>query len=419
MELGDPFARKRGNPYSFGCRRCCCSPVAWRGWPPDPRACCGSWAPCWAWSSRSVDRRGDPAASAQRRRDRGAGAGRCPGGRRAVRRGGDHGDAGQRSAAGGPRGRAGAAGAEPAGAAGPAHGPPASAGRGRGGAGRPGRRRRPAAGGRRARSCRWTAGSRRPRVLDESALTGESLPVERPAGEDVRSGVVNAGQPSTCSPRRRPPSRRTRAWCAWSSRRRRPRPRSSAPPTASPSPSCRSPCCSRGRAGRSAGTRYGPWPCSSSRRRARCCWPPRSRSCPGCPGPRGPGWSSRAAGRWNGWPPGGSCSSTRPAPSPRAARRGRRGHRRRAVDADEVLRLAACSTRCPRTCWPARSSPRPPGRGLALAMPQDVARGARLRGRGPRRRPPGRGSARPPGSWARPPRPGCARCAAGPTWTAR
>jgi heavy metal translocating P-type ATPase len=32
-------------------------------------------------------------------------------------------------------------------------------------------------------------------VLDESALTGEPLPVERRAGEDLRSGVVNAGMP--------------------------------------------------------------------------------------------------------------------------------------------------------------------------------------------------------------------------------
>ena len=32
-------------------------------------------------------------------------------------------------------------------------------------------------------------------LLDESALTGEPLPVERLAGDDVRSGVVNAGMP--------------------------------------------------------------------------------------------------------------------------------------------------------------------------------------------------------------------------------
>jgi heavy metal translocating P-type ATPase len=34
-----------------------------------------------------------------------------------------------------------------------------------------------------------------PAVLDESALTGEGLPVERPAGDAVRSGVVNVGGP--------------------------------------------------------------------------------------------------------------------------------------------------------------------------------------------------------------------------------
>ena len=35
---------------------------------------------------------------------------------------------------------------------------------------------------------------RAPAVLDESALSGEPLPVERLAGDDVRSGVVNAGK---------------------------------------------------------------------------------------------------------------------------------------------------------------------------------------------------------------------------------
>jgi heavy metal translocating P-type ATPase len=34
-----------------------------------------------------------------------------------------------------------------------------------------------------------------PATLDESTLTGEPLPVERPPGQEVRSGVVNAGEP--------------------------------------------------------------------------------------------------------------------------------------------------------------------------------------------------------------------------------
>jgi heavy metal translocating P-type ATPase len=37
--------------------------------------------------------------------------------------------------------------------------------------------------------------ARGPAVLDESALTGEALPVERSPGDQVRSGVVNAGGP--------------------------------------------------------------------------------------------------------------------------------------------------------------------------------------------------------------------------------
>ena len=34
-----------------------------------------------------------------------------------------------------------------------------------------------------------------PGVFDESALTGEPLPVERPVGDELRSGIVNAGSP--------------------------------------------------------------------------------------------------------------------------------------------------------------------------------------------------------------------------------
>ena len=62
---------------------------------------------------------------------------------------------------------------------------------------RGGRRRRPAAGAaRRDRPCRRAARARG-RVLDESALTGESLLVERRGGDDVRSGAVNAGDAFT------------------------------------------------------------------------------------------------------------------------------------------------------------------------------------------------------------------------------
>ena len=64
-------------------------------------------------------------------------------------------------------------------------------------------------------------------TFDESALTGEPMPVERPTGDDVRSGVVNAGPPVELSPRRRRPSRPTRASSGSSSRPRRRRPRSS------------------------------------------------------------------------------------------------------------------------------------------------------------------------------------------------
>lgn len=57
-------------------------------------------------------------------------------------------------------------------------------------------------------------------MLDESALTGESLPVERGRGDLIRSGGSTPGRPSRC--RRSPAPRRapTRASSGWSSRLR-------------------------------------------------------------------------------------------------------------------------------------------------------------------------------------------------------
>ena len=114
---------------------------------------------------------------------------------RAVRRRDDHGDAVQRAAAGGAGGGPGAPGIEPAGRAGPADGPA----------------RHVEGGVVEVPVDDVVVGDRllvgtgevvpvdgrllTPAVLDESALTGEPLPVERIAGDDVRSGVVNAGPP--------------------------------------------------------------------------------------------------------------------------------------------------------------------------------------------------------------------------------
>ena len=150
-------------------------------------------------------------------------------------------------------------------------------------------------------------------VLDESALTGESLPVERIAGDDVRSGVVNAGQPIDLVATA-PAAESTYAGVV----------RLVEQAQASSAPFVRAAdrfavvfvpltLALAARPGRSAGTRSAPSPCSSSRRRARCCSRPRSRSCPACPVPRASASSSRAAAPWSGWPPGRSCSSTRPA----------------------------------------------------------------------------------------------------------
>ena len=122
--------------------------------------------------------------------------------------------------------------------------------------------------------------------MDESALTGEPLPVDRRAGEDVRSGVVNAETPvgllATATAEA--------STYAGVVRLVEQAQAASAPfvrladrfavafvPVTLLLAAAR---------GRSPGIRYGRWRSSWWRRRARCCWPPRSRSCPVCRGQR-------------------------------------------------------------------------------------------------------------------------------------
>ena len=69
-------------------------------------------------------------------------------------------------------------------------------------------------------------------VLDEFALTGEPMPVERGSGEVVRSGTLNAGE-ALGSPQRRPPEKvLTPVSYAWSRKRKAQRRRSSGSPIA-------------------------------------------------------------------------------------------------------------------------------------------------------------------------------------------
>ena len=80
---------------------------------------------------------------------------------------------------------------------------------------------------------------RSPAVLDESALSGEPLPVERLAGDDVRSGVVNAGKAINLVATALAVESTLPEWYAWSNRPRPHQHPSCAPPTGLPSSSCR------------------------------------------------------------------------------------------------------------------------------------------------------------------------------------
>ncbi len=80
-------------------------------------------------------------------------------------------------------------------------------------------------------------------VVDESALTGESLPVTLAPGAPIRSGGTNAGgDVRRCARRARPPRARTRRSSAWSATRpRNARPSFGSPIVTRPS-SSRPPC---------------------------------------------------------------------------------------------------------------------------------------------------------------------------------
>ncbi|WP_433541670.1 hypothetical protein ACQP10_16605 [Streptosporangium sandarakinum] len=137
-------------------------------------------------------------------------------------------------------------------------------------------------------------------LLDESALTGESLPVEYGTGRPVRSGTVNAGSAFDLR------ATRTAADSAYAGVVRLAR-----ETEAASAPVVRL-------ADRFAAwflpvtllAAGAAWWLSGDPVRAvavlvvatpvRCCWPRPPRSPPACPAPPATAWSSRAAGRWSG-----------------------------------------------------------------------------------------------------------------------
>ena len=122
-------------------------------------------------------------------------------------------------------------------------------------------------------------------MLDEAALTGEPLPVHRHAGDQVSSGVVNAGNPFDL----RATTRAADSAYAGIVRLVREAQAASAPfvRLANRYAALFLPVTLviAGLAWAVWGTRCGRSRCWSSLRRARCCSPHRWRSCPGCPGP--------------------------------------------------------------------------------------------------------------------------------------
>ena len=259
-------------------------------------------------------------------------------------------------------------------------------------------------------------------VLDESALTGEPLPVERRPGTTVRSGVVNAGQPlDLLATARRgrvhlrrcgAPGRAGAGVVGAVRARRRPVRHRFRPAHAGPGRLSR---------GRSAATRCGRSRCWSSPRRARCCWPRPIAIMSGLSraaqrrrrhqGRRRAGTARRRAG---------DAVRQDRHPDPGPARRGRgrdrrRRRRRRRGAAPRRIAGPGVGARAGQRDRHRRHPPR--------AGPADAQRRHRevhgYGAGGDRRRPPGAARQGVLDRRRRHRRRGCVRCAGGPTWTAR
>ena len=106
-------------------------------------------------------------------------------------------------------------------------------------------------------------------TLDESTLTGESLPVERAAGEVARSSAVNAGASFDLLATATADESTYAGLVRLVEQAQAGSAPSSGWPTGWPSPSSRSRCCWPVPPGRCPRTRCGRWRCSWSRPRAR------------------------------------------------------------------------------------------------------------------------------------------------------